>query len=159
MCFSLLRLTRLTTFSSKSSISFAITRRHNHYNRLGINRNATNGEIKTAFRKKSLDCHPDKFPGNAGKEKEFEKLNDAYQTLSDDSSRRAYDAKNFNGSNSCRENSSSTGFDRYETSGTHNRRNSNKFRDRHRMNSKAFHSAFHYSAYHGLILQSSCFVG
>ena len=98
MCFSLLRLTRLTTFSSKSSISFAITRRHNHYDRLDINRNATIQEIKTAFRKKSLDCHADKFPGNAEKRKQLKQLYEAYQTLSNDSSRQAYERFKTNGS-------------------------------------------------------------
>jgi len=52
----------------------------NYYDCLGISKNATQDEIKKAFRKKSLVCHPDKPTGDAEK---FKKINEAYQTLRD----------------------------------------------------------------------------
>jgi len=61
-----------------------------YYDCLGISKNATSDEIKKAFRKKSLICHPDKHTGNA---EEFKKINEAYQTLSDEHKKRVYDLR------------------------------------------------------------------
>ena len=63
------------------------------YKILGVDRKADVKEIKKAFRKQSLECHPDKFPGDAAKEARFKTISEAYQTLSDASARRDYDAK------------------------------------------------------------------
>jgi len=60
---------------------------------LGVDRKADVKEIKKAFRKQSLECHPDKFPGDAAKEARFKQISEAYQTLSDTSARRDYDSK------------------------------------------------------------------
>ena len=59
-----------------------------HYRILKVNENADNETIKKAYRKLSLRYHPDK---NNGKEEEFKKINEAYQTLSDPDKRQAYD--------------------------------------------------------------------
>ena len=52
-----------------------------YYDCLGISKTASQDEIKKAFRKKSLLCHPDKPTGDAEK---FKKINEAYQTLGDE---------------------------------------------------------------------------
>lgn len=59
-----------------------------YYDCLGISKTASQDEIKKAFRKKSLQCHPDKPNGDAEK---FKKINEAYQTLSDKQKKRIYD--------------------------------------------------------------------
>lgn len=63
-----------------------------HYDVLGLKENASKDEIKRAFRKKALELHPDKNPGDPTAETRFKEANEAYQTLSDDKKRRQYDA-------------------------------------------------------------------
>lgn len=58
-----------------------------YYDILGISKNATKEQIKSAFRKLAHKHHPDK----GGNHDEFSKINEAYQTLSDDKKRKAYD--------------------------------------------------------------------
>lgn len=58
-----------------------------HYNTLGISESATPKEIKKAFRKKALVCHPDK----GGDPEKFKELQEAYEVLSDPTSRENYD--------------------------------------------------------------------
>ena len=60
----------------------------NYYDCLGISKTASQDEIKKAFRKKSLQCHPDKPNGDAEK---FKQINEAYQTLCDEHKKRIYD--------------------------------------------------------------------
>lgn len=62
-----------------------------YYSILGIERNSTVDEIKKAFRKKALECHPDK---NNGDDTLFKEINEAYETLSDQQKREAYDNPN-----------------------------------------------------------------
>lgn len=61
------------------------------YDHLGINKNATPDEIKKAFRRKAMDCHPDKHAGDKDKEAEFKKINESYSILSDPQKRKMYD--------------------------------------------------------------------
>ena len=61
-----------------------------HYQTLGVPTNASAGDIKKAFRRLSLQHHPDK---NGGDRKQFQKVNEAYQTLSDNMKRKQYDAR------------------------------------------------------------------
>jgi molecular chaperone DnaJ len=61
----------------------------NYYKILEVNENSSNDEIKKAFRRLSLKYHPDKNPNSVF----FTKINEAYQTLSDDIKRREYDNK------------------------------------------------------------------
>lgn len=63
-----------------------------HYDVLGLKENASQDEIKRAFRKKALELHPDKNPGDPTAEARFKEANEAFQTLSDDKKRRQYDA-------------------------------------------------------------------
>lgn len=59
-----------------------------YYSILGVNKNATEAEIKQAFRKLAHQYHPDKKGGDAEK---FKQINEAYQTLGDASKRKQYD--------------------------------------------------------------------
>lgn len=65
--------------------------KQDYYETLGVSRNAGADEIKSAFRRLAKECHPDKNPGNAEAEAKFKSLNEAYQVLSDDEKRAAYD--------------------------------------------------------------------
>lgn len=59
----------------------------NHYETLGVNRNASDSEIKKAYRKLANEYHPD----HGGDEDKFKELNEAYSTLSDPQKRQEYD--------------------------------------------------------------------
>jgi molecular chaperone DnaJ len=61
------------------------------YEVLGVSKTCTEIEMKSAFRKAAMECHPDRNPGNATAEIKFKELNEAYQTLSDAQKRAAYD--------------------------------------------------------------------
>lgn len=61
------------------------------YNVLGVDRSATQDEIKGAFRKLAGQHHPDKNPGDDGAHQRFKELNASYQILSDPQKRAAFD--------------------------------------------------------------------
>jgi molecular chaperone DnaJ len=61
------------------------------YEVLGVSKTATEAELKSAFRKAAMGCHPDRHPGDRQAETRFKELNEAYQTLSDAQKRAAYD--------------------------------------------------------------------
>lgn len=60
----------------------------NYYERLGVAKDASEDEIKKAFRKLAHKYHPDK---GGGDEKQFKEINEAYQVLSNKEKRRQYD--------------------------------------------------------------------
>lgn len=64
----------------------------NYYETLGVNKTASEEEIKKAYRAKALQYHPDKNQGNAAAEEMFKKINEAYSVLSDPAKRAQYDA-------------------------------------------------------------------
>ncbi len=62
-----------------------------YYQILGVPRNATDKEIKKAFRQLAQKYHPDKNPGNKEAEQKFKEINEAYTVLSDPEKRKKYD--------------------------------------------------------------------
>ncbi|MDO8567167.1 MAG: molecular chaperone DnaJ [Dehalococcoidales bacterium] len=64
--------------------------KRDYYEVLGISRNATDEEIKSAFRKLAFKCHPD-HNHEPGAEDKFKEAHEAYECLSDSSKRAAYD--------------------------------------------------------------------
>ena len=62
-----------------------------YYGILGIDKKATQGDIKKAFRKQAMKFHPDKNPGNKEAEERFKQINEAYETLSDVDKKNVYD--------------------------------------------------------------------
>ncbi len=58
---------------------------------LGISRNATDKEIKSAFRKLARQFHPDLHPYDEKAESEFKEINEAYEVLSDEAKKKSYE--------------------------------------------------------------------
>lgn len=61
------------------------------YAELGVKRNATQDEIKRAYRRLAAELHPDRKPGDTRAEARFKEVNRAYQVLSDPKKRSLYD--------------------------------------------------------------------
>ena len=64
--------------------------KRDYYEILGVGKNATDEEIKKAFRKLALEFHPDRNKSK-GAEDKFKEINEAYQVLSDPEKRNSYD--------------------------------------------------------------------
>ena len=65
--------------------------KRDYYEVLGVNKNATVDEIKKAYRKKAIQYHPDKNPGDKEAEEKFKEAAEAYSVLSDPDKRAKYD--------------------------------------------------------------------
>ncbi len=75
-----------------------------YYDVLGINRTASEDEIKKAFRRKAKQYHPDANPNNPTAEAKFKEVNEAYEVLKDNDKRQLYNRfganwKNYQGFN------------------------------------------------------------
>src|SRR5579862_9774426 len=62
-----------------------------YYETLSVERTATDTDIKAAFRKQAMACHPDRHPGDKEAEHRFKEINEAYEVLKDPDKRAAYD--------------------------------------------------------------------
>jgi DnaJ-class molecular chaperone len=62
-----------------------------YYKVLGVEKNATGQQIKTAYRKLARKFHPDVNPGDKSAEENFKSINEAYEVLGDPEKRRKYD--------------------------------------------------------------------
>ncbi|KAJ6079903.1 hypothetical protein N7467_009656 [Penicillium canescens] len=67
-----------------------------YYKILGISHDATQSQIRSAYKRESLKSHPDRVPADSperpARTRKFQDINDAYYTLSDPARRREYDA-------------------------------------------------------------------
>lgn len=62
-----------------------------YYEKLGVSKNASDDEIKKAYRKLALQHHPDRNKGDAQAEAKFKEISEAYAVLSDKEKRKQYD--------------------------------------------------------------------
>ncbi len=65
--------------------------KRDYYEILDVKRNATQAEIKSAYRKKALQYHPDKNPGDPTAEEKFKEAAEAYEVLGNEQKRARYD--------------------------------------------------------------------
>src|SRR6184192_4120463 len=67
------------------------TAKRDYYEVLGVGRNASEEEVKRAYRKLAVKFHPDKNPDDPHAEEKFKELGEAYDVLMDPEKRAAYD--------------------------------------------------------------------
>ncbi len=71
--------------------SYLMATKTDYYEMLSVTRDANGDEVKRAYRKLAMQYHPDKNPGDKTAEVKFREITEAYQILSDDQKRAAYD--------------------------------------------------------------------
>ena len=73
--------------------------KRDYYEVLGVSKNATDAEIKAAYKKMAIKYHPDRNPGNKEAEEKFKEAAEAYDVLHDTEKRQRYDQFGFAGMN------------------------------------------------------------
>lgn len=71
--------------------------KRDYYEVLGVDKNVSDSDLKSAYRKKAKLYHPDLHPGDKEAEKNFKEVNEAYAVLSDSNKRQRYDQFGFAG--------------------------------------------------------------
>ena len=74
-----------------------MAQKRDYYEVLGVDKNATEDEIKVAYRKLAIKYHPDRNPGNKEAEEKFKEAAEAYDVLHDPDKRAQYDQFGFDG--------------------------------------------------------------
>jgi len=74
-----------------------MAQKRDYYEVLGVQKNATEDEIKSAYRKIAIKYHPDRNPGDKQAEEKFKEAAEAYAVLHDPEKRQQYDQFGFNG--------------------------------------------------------------
>src|SRR6185503_17990120 len=65
--------------------------KRDYYEVLGVQRTATEADMKVSYRKLAMQWHPDRNPGDKDCEHKFKEINEAYDVLKDGDRRAAYD--------------------------------------------------------------------
>ena len=73
--------------------------KRDYYEVLGVNKNTSKDELKKAYRKLAMKYHPDRNPDDQAASERFKELSEAYEILSDDQKRQAYDQFGHDGVN------------------------------------------------------------
>ena len=74
-----------------------MAQKRDYYEVLGVDKNATEDQIKKAYRTIAIKYHPDRNPGNKEAEEKFKEAAEAYDVLHDPQKRQQYDQFGFNG--------------------------------------------------------------
>lgn len=111
---------------SQSGLGGLAMKYRDYYEILGVQKEATQDQIKKAYRKLAKTYHPDANPGNKKAEEKFKEINEAYEVLGNDEKRKKYDqlGSEFNFANGYDFDPSQYGFNKgnthyeYRTSGS-----------------------------------------
>ena len=74
-----------------------MAQKRDYYDVLGVQKTATDEEIKIAYRKIAIKYHPDRNPGDKEAEERFKEAAEAYEVLHDSQKRQQYDQFGFDG--------------------------------------------------------------